>query len=80
MANSLAVRFQREVVDEPKQRSAEMPVATPMMGGLHPGGKETPLPGRRRAGPKDLPWRSWLQNKRPGIKRHKRKSIAQLMG
>jgi len=80
MANSLAVRFQREVVDEPKQRSAEMPVATPMMGGLHPGGKETPLPGRRRAGPKDLPWRSWLQNKRPGIKRRKRKSIAQLMG
>jgi hypothetical protein len=80
MANSLAVRFQREVVNQPEMKSYEMPPGGPQYGSFMPGGKETPQPGRRRAGPKDQPWRSWLQNKRPGIKRRKRKSIAQLMG
>jgi hypothetical protein len=82
-SNSLAVRFQREVVDEPKQRSAEMPVASPMMGGLHPGGKDVgPQPGRRYPkGMKDQPWKSWLRNKKPGIKRKKKRSaIGALMG
>jgi hypothetical protein len=82
MANSFAVRFQRNVLDAPlpADKSQEMPAHRPMVGGYMPGGKETPLPGRRRAGPKDLPWRSWLQNKRPGVKKRKRTAVSQLMG
>jgi hypothetical protein len=80
-SNSLAVRFQRNIVDEPKMRSAEMPVASPMMGGLHPGGKDTPLPGRRYPkGMRNLPWQSWLSKGKPGVKRKKRSKIGSLMG
>jgi hypothetical protein len=59
----------------------EMPPGSPMLGGLHPGGKDTPLPGRRRAGPKDLPWRSWLNKGKPGLNRKKKLNrFASLMG
>jgi hypothetical protein len=74
------VRFFREAVDAtPERRSAEMPVAGPY-GSLHPGGKDTPLPGRRRyPGVKNLPWRSWLLSKRPGVKRRKPAKLQALM-
>jgi hypothetical protein len=82
-SNSLAVRFKRELVDEPKERSAEMPPASPMMGGLHPGGKDVgPQPGRRYPkGMRNQPWKSWLSKGKPGIKRKRRRSgLASLMG
>jgi hypothetical protein len=83
-SNSFAVRFKRELVDEPQdKKSTEMPPASPMMGAYMIGGKElTPQPGRRYPkGMRDQPWRSWLQNKRPGIKKKKRRShVAALMG
>jgi hypothetical protein len=80
-SNSLAVRFQRNEVPEDKTEKVltEMPPGSPMLGGLHPGGKDTPLPGRRRAGPKDLPWRSWL-NKSKSTRKRKKNRIASLMG
>jgi hypothetical protein len=73
-SNSLAVRFNRELVEEPQTKSTEMPPASPMQGGYMPGGKQTPLPGRKYPkGMKNQPWKSWLQdNKRPGIKRKKK--------
>jgi hypothetical protein len=58
-SNNLAVRTQRNIVDEPlpETKSQEMPMHRPMVGSYMPGGKDpTPLPGRRRAGPRDLPW------------------------
>jgi hypothetical protein len=83
-SNSLAVRFQWELVSEPQVKSTEMPPASPMMGGLHPGGKDVgPLPGRKYPrGMKNQPWRSWLSKDRPpGIKRKKKRSnVAALMG
>lgn len=80
-SNNLAVRLQRELVDEPQKKSYEMPAAS-MMGSFMPGGREAPRPGR--AGPKNQPWRSWLEGKRPGVKartRSKRKKgLSSLMG
>jgi hypothetical protein len=79
-SNSLAVRFQRNVdAPVPENKAQEMPPGGPQYGSFMPGGKETPLPGRRRAGPKDLPWRSWLQSKRPGIRRKRKSRLASLM-
>jgi hypothetical protein len=82
-SNSLAVRFQRELdpKEQPK-KSAEMPPASPMMGSFMPGGKQTPLAGRRYPkGMRNQPWRSWLSKSKPGIKRRKkRSSVASLMG
>jgi hypothetical protein len=80
-SNKVAVRFQRNIVDEPlpETKSQEMPMHRPMVGGYMPGGKETPLPGRRRAGPKDLPWRSWL-DKGKSTRKRKKNRIASLMG
>jgi hypothetical protein len=74
-SNKLAVRLFRTEIPEGQTEKVltELPPGTPMVGGLHPGGKDTPLPGRRRAGPKDLPWKSWLQNKRQGVKSRKKK-------
>jgi hypothetical protein len=83
MGNSFAVRFQRqEVPEEQPKKSTEMPPASPMMGGFMPGGKETPLPGRKYPkGMKNQPWRSWLNKSKPGIKRKKKRStIGALMG
>jgi hypothetical protein len=82
--NSLAVRFFREVVDEPTpdKKSAEMPAYSPQLGRLNPGGQDygPPGPGRRRTvGMKNLPWRSWLQQKRPTRKK-KRNRLGALMG
>jgi hypothetical protein len=82
-SNSLAVRFQRELVDEPQKKSAEMPPASPMMSGYMIGGKDpTPQPGRRYPkGMRNQPWRSWLSKSKPGIKRkRKRSGLASLMG
>jgi hypothetical protein len=82
-SNSFAVRFKRELVDEPEKKSYEMPPASPMVGSYMIGGKETPLPGRKYPkGMRNQPWKSWLQNnKRPGIKRkRKRSALASLMG
>ena len=81
--NSLAVRFQRNIVDEPlpETKSQEMPMHRPMVGSYMPGGKETPLPGRRRAGPKNPPWRSWLERpKSKSRKRKKKSALSTLMG
>jgi hypothetical protein len=86
MANSFAVRTQKNPIDAPlpADKSQAMPAHSPTVGKVMPGGMELgPQPGRRRypRGMKDMPWKSWLQNKRPGIKRRKRKSsISQLMG
>jgi hypothetical protein len=80
-SNQPAIRFFRtEVPDAPEAYSTEMPASTPMLGGLHPGGKDTPLPGRRRAmrAIKDLPWRSWLDKRKPRKKRRNR--LGSLMG
>jgi hypothetical protein len=81
-SNSLAVRFQRNEIPEGQADKVltEMPPGSPMLGGLHPGGKDVPLPGRRRAGPKDLPWRSWLQSKQKTNRKKKRNRLANLMG
>jgi hypothetical protein len=85
--NSPAVRFFRTEVPEGEVEKAEkllseLPPGTPMVGGLHPGGKDygPPGPGRRRAGPKDLPWKSWLNKSRPGIRKKKRNRLGVLMG
>jgi hypothetical protein len=84
--NSLAVRTRWETVDEPQPKSTEMPPGGPQLSRYMPGGGREvvpPQPGRRRLprGVKDLPWRSWLQNKRPGVKRKKKRSaIGALMG
>jgi hypothetical protein len=79
-SNSLAVRFQRNEVPEDKAEKVltEMPPGSPMLGGLHPGGKDLPLPGRRRA-IKNLPWRSWL-DKGKSTRKKKRNRFASLMG
>jgi hypothetical protein len=82
-SNSFAVRFKREEVPEPEKKSAEMPPGGPQLSSFMPGGMEQPQPGRRRypRGMKDQPWKSWLHNKKPGIKRKKkRSSLAALMG
>jgi hypothetical protein len=81
-SNSFAVRFKRELVDEPQPKSTEMPPASPMVGGYMIGGKETPLPGRKYPkGMRNQPWRSWLSKDKPGIKRkRKRSGLASLMG
>jgi hypothetical protein len=81
-SNSLAVRFQRNIVDEPlpENKSQEMPAHRPMVGSFMPG-ENVPLAGRRY--PKSLrslPWKSWLSKSRPGIKRKKRSNIGSLMG
>jgi hypothetical protein len=86
MANSFAVRTQRNLVDElPPDKSQAMPAHSPTVAKVMPGGMELklgPQPGRRYPkGMKDIPWKSRLQNKRPGIKRkRKRSSLASLMG
>jgi hypothetical protein len=84
-SNSFAVRFKRELVDEPQdKKSTEMPPASPMMGGYMIGGKDfSPQPGRRYPkGMRSQPWRSWLQDKKtPRVRRKRnRSSFASLMG
>jgi hypothetical protein len=81
-SNSLAVRFKRELVDEPQTKSAEMPPGGPQLSSYMPGGKQTPLEGRKYPkGMKNQPWRSWLNKSKPGIKRKKKRStIGALMG
>jgi hypothetical protein len=82
-SNSLAVRFQRELVPEKQpKKSTEMPPASPMMGSFMPGGKQTPQPGRRHPkGMRNQPWKSWLSKSKPGIKRRRKRSpLASLMG
>jgi hypothetical protein len=82
-SNSPAVRFFRTEVPDDKTEKvlSELPPGSPMLGGLHPGGKDVPLPGRRRAGPKDLPWRSWLNKGKSTRKRKSKKHrFASLMG
>jgi hypothetical protein len=86
-SNQLATRFFREELSDDKADKVltEMPPGSPMLGSLTPGGRDygPPGPGRRRTGPRDLPWRSWLQDKRPGVKSRKRKkksALASLMG
>jgi hypothetical protein len=81
-SNLPAVRMFKTEVPEGQTTEkvlTELPPGSPMLGGLHPGGKETPLPGRRRAGPKDLPWRSWL-NKSKSTRKRKKNRFASLMG
>jgi hypothetical protein len=83
-SNQLAVRFFRtELPDTPENKAervlTEMPPGSPMLGSYMPGGKETPLPGRRRAGPKNLPWRSW-QDRPKSRKRKKKSALRSLMG
>jgi hypothetical protein len=80
-SNSLAVRFKRELVDEPQTKSTEMPPGGPQLGSYMPGGKQTPLPGRKYPkGMRNQPWRSWLSKGRPGVKRKKKPSnLASLM-
>ena len=79
-SNSLAVRFQREAVNEPEKKSYEMPPGGPQYGSYMPGGKQTPRPGRRYPkGMRDQPWKSWL-SKGKGAKRKKRSKIGSLMG
>jgi hypothetical protein len=80
-SNNLAVRFQRNEVPDDKAEKVltELPPGSPMLGGLHPGGKDVPLPGRRRAVPKDLPWRSWL-NKSKSTRKKRRNRLGALMG
>jgi hypothetical protein len=81
-SNSLAVRFNRELVDEPQTKSTEMPPSGPQLGSYMPGGKQTPLPGRKYPkGMRNQPWKSWLSKPKPGIKRKKkRNALASLMG
>jgi hypothetical protein len=80
-SNSLAVRFQRNIVDEPQKRSTEMAPGGPQYGSYMIGGKDTPLPGRRYPkGMRNQPWRSWLSKGKPGVKRKKRGKIGSLMG
>jgi hypothetical protein len=83
-SNSLVVKTQKNPIEEPlpDNKSEAMPEYPPSR--VMPGGMELkfgPQPGRRYPkGMKNLPWRSWLQNKRPGVKRKKKRSIAELMG
>jgi hypothetical protein len=83
-SNSLAVRTQRNVLDAPlpENKSEAMPAHQPMVGSYMPGGKETPLPGRRYPkGMRNQPWKSWLNRSKPGIRRRrKRSAVASLMG
>jgi hypothetical protein len=78
-SNSFAVRFKRELVDEPQdKKSTEMPPASPMQAGYMIGGKDW---RRYPKGMRNQPWRSWLSKDRPGIKRRKKRSaVASLMG
>jgi hypothetical protein len=81
-SNQLATRFFRtEVPDVPEAYSIEMPAHSPQLGRIAPGGHDygPPGPGRRRAGPKNLPSRSWLE-KRESRKRKKKSAFRALMG
>jgi hypothetical protein len=86
MANSFAVRTQQNPITEPlpADKSQAMPAHSPTVAKVMPGGMELklgPQPGRRYPkGMKDIPWKSWLQNKRPGIKRKRKRAVASLMG
>jgi hypothetical protein len=76
--NSLAVQFQRNVVDEPlpANKSQALPAHTPMVGNYMHGQKL-----KLTAPIKNLPWKSWLGPKRAHSKRAKRKSsLGTLMG
>jgi hypothetical protein len=76
--NSLAVQFQRNIVDEPlpANQSQALPAHTPQQGWFMPGQKLKPTAPIR-----NLPWKSWLGPKRPHSKRAKRRSsLGSLMG
>jgi hypothetical protein len=75
--NSLAVQFQRNIVDEPlpANKSQEMPAHRPMFGGYMPGGKLKPT-----APIKTLHSRSWLKPHKSGKRAKRRSSLNSLMG
>ena len=75
-----------EMVDAPlpAEKSQAMPAHSPTVAKVMPGGMDLgPQPGRRRypRGMKDIPWKSWLNKSKTGIKRKKKRStIGALMG
>jgi hypothetical protein len=84
-SNSTAVRFFRTEVPEGQTEKVltELPPGSPLLGSLTPGGGRDygpPGPGRRRTGPRDLPWKSWLQSKQKTNCKRKKNRFASLMG
>jgi hypothetical protein len=85
MANSFAVRTQKNPITEPlpADKSQAMPAHSPTVGKVMPGGMELgPQPGRRYPkSMRNLPWKSWLNKSKPGVRRKKKRSnVAALMG
>ena len=73
--NSFAVMFQRTEQSEPlpENKSQALPAHRPNLGGIMPGGRESPVASRGRypKGMKTLPnpWRQTKQRKRKGLGR-----------